>query len=224
MVETIGNTSANVGAYTPMATMPTTVSGAGVVAATDKQTDAIDNNLDRRGEERWHRSLETHARTIRASCVRSSAVQEKAGYGAKAKHVILGLPGPIIALIVAAVAALWDDQDSRYFVVPFSLVGAVFNAVHVFLALEGKAERHWMFSALYGGVVSKIDAQLCRDPDYRRPADEFMAEINSEVGFLNGNAPQPPKGTCGCFPEKKEDPPEPPEPENPLTPQPGHYV
>lgn len=157
------------------------------------------NNQDYRAEERWHQSIDTLAREWRDSCVEQSREHDKAGYGARMKHIIFGLPGPVTAIVTSTVAALWDSPDVKYAIVPLSGLAAVFSAVHVFLDMAGKAQLHWNYSAQYGGVANKIGAQLSRDVDFRRPADEFMAETRMEVGNLNASAPQlPGTGCCGC--------------------------
>lgn len=157
------------------------------------------NNRDHRAEERWHQSIDMLAREWRDSCAEQSKEHDKAGYGARMKHIIFGLPAPLTAIVTSTVAALWDSPDVKYAVVPLSGLAAIFSAIHVFMDMAGKAELHWNYAAQYGGVASKIGAQLSRDVDFRRPADEFMAETRMEVGNLNASAPQlPGTGCCGC--------------------------
>lgn len=157
------------------------------------------NNQDHRAEEKWHQSLDDLARGWRDSCIEQCKEHDKAGYGANKKHLIFGLPGPVTAIATTAVAALWESPDARFVIVPLSALAAIFSSVHVFMDLAGKAQRHWNYSAQYGGMASKIGFQLGRDVDFRRPADEFLAETRAEIGNLNGNAPQlPGTGCCGC--------------------------
>lgn len=161
------------------------------------------NNRDHRAEERWHTSIDSLAREWRDSCMEQSKEHDKAGYGARLKHLVFGLPAPVTAIVTTAVAALWDSPDIKYAVVPLSSLAAIFSAVHVFLDMAGQAQLHWNYSAQYGGVASKIGAQLARDVDFRRPADEFMAETRVEIGNLNASAPQlPGTGCCGCSPRE----------------------
>jgi hypothetical protein len=162
--------------------------------------DPVDNNRDARAEERWHASLVHLAQQYRDQAASASEKHDRAGYGARLKHLVLALPGPIINLVAASVAALWDaPEDNKYLIVPLVLVGAVFSTVHSVLNLGGKAEQYWRYAALYGGVVARVDKDLARDPDWRTPADAFFAEISSNMGNLNMSAPQlPGKGCCGC--------------------------
>lgn len=157
----------------------------------------IMNNRDARGEERWHSSIDALARRWKKSCVSAAKAHDAAGYKARSRHIIFGLPAPVTALATAAVSALWESEDARYFVVTSTTIAAVFSAVHTFLDMGGRAQRHWDFSARYGGIASKIDYQLVRDVDFRRPADEFLAETRQEIGALNANAPQLPD-PAGC--------------------------
>lgn len=173
-----------------------------VPAGAKKKIGNIYNNMDYRGEERWHASIDALARQWRNVCEDMSLKHDKAGYGARMKHWIFGLPSPIATLVCSAVAALWESPDARFFIVPVTCLAAIFSVVHTFLDMGGKAQRHWDYSARYGGICSKIDVQLVRDVDFRRPADEFIAETRTEIGNLNSNAPQLPdsKGCCGrCF-------------------------
>ena len=169
------------------------------------------NNGDYRKEERWHASIDKLAREWRNACAENSKRHDLAGYKARMKHLILGLPAPIATLTTAAVAGLWDSPDNKYFIVPTMCVASILNLVHIYLNLGGKAQQYWDFSARYGGMAGKIDALLCRDVDFRRPADEFMAETRAEIGNLNGNAPQlPGRGCCGCSDFEREEIIEPP--------------
>lgn len=167
------------------------------------------NHRDYRGEERWHASIDALARRWRKACNENAKAHDKAGYKANYKHIIFGLPAPVASLVTSAVAALWDSEDSVYFIVPVTCLAAVFSLVHMMLNMAGRAQKHWDYSARYGGIASKIDIQLVRDVDFRRPADEFLAETRQEIGALNGNAPQlpDPKGCCGnmCGCGKGED-------------------
>jgi hypothetical protein len=157
------------------------------------------NNRDHRAEEKWHASIDSLARDWQESCVEQCKEHDKAGYGARMKHIIFGLPGPLMAITTASVSALWESPDARYVIVPASALAGIFGAVHVFLNMAGKAQLHWGYSAQYGGIASKIGFQLARDVDFRRPADEFLAETRAEIGNLNGHAPQlPGTGCCGC--------------------------
>lgn len=161
--------------------------------------DRFSNNRDARSEERWHDSLENLAKSYRDTAVVLSEKHDEAGYKARMKHIVFGLPGPIIAILVSVVAALWNSPDAQLLVVPLSALGAIFSAVHTFFDMGGRAERYWSYSALYGGIVSTVDATLARDIDFRRPPDEFFAEVRTQLGHLNGTAPQlPGKGCCGC--------------------------
>lgn len=161
--------------------------------------DAFDNNRDARPEERWHSSLDNLARSYRDAAAKNSELHDRAGYGARKKHIIFGLPGPITAIVVSCIAALWQDTDNVYLIVPLSSLAAILTAVHVFFDMGGKAEKYWSYSAQYGGVVAFVDATLARDVDFRTPPDAFFAELRTRMGNLNGTAPQlPGKGTCGC--------------------------
>lgn len=165
------------------------------------------NNRDARPEERWHGSLDNLARSYRDTAANASELHDRAGYGARKKHIIFGLPGPIMSIVVASIAALWQHTDNRFVLVPLSSLAAIFTAVHVFFDMGGKAEKYWNYSAQYGGVVAFVDATLARDIDWRTPPDAFFAELRTRMGNLNGTAPQlPGKGTCGCskYPGKVE--------------------
>lgn len=156
-------------------------------------------NHDSRPEEKWHLSLDQFARNFRDSASNASELHDRAGYGARKKHIIFGLPGPLIGIIVTCIAALWENDDSRYLLVPLSAIGSIFAAVHVFFDMGSKAEKHWNYSAQYNGVVSFVDATLARDVDFRIPPDAFFAELRARMGNLGATAPQlPGKGTCGC--------------------------
>jgi hypothetical protein len=157
------------------------------------------NNHDHRAEERWHGSIDRLVRDWRAACLANSRIQDNAGYNARWKHIVFGMPAPIATLVTAAVAGLWQSEDARYFVVPLTCVAAVFSVVHTYLDMGGRAQQHWNFSARYGSVANRIDMQLCRDIDFRRPADEFVTEVMVEVGNLNTYALKPPpRGFWGC--------------------------
>lgn len=163
------------------------------------------NNMDVRPEERWHESVDRLAREWADFCGKKHAAHEKAGYGARAKHVIFGLPMPIVTIIVSVVTPLWDSSDSKYFVAPATGLAGIFGAIHTFLNMGGVAQRHWDYAARFNAIKSKIDRELARDIDFRRPADEFMAETRVEIGNLEGTAPQLPGRCCGCLPPLKEE-------------------
>lgn len=161
--------------------------------------DRFSNNRDARPEERWHESLENLAKSYRDSAAVQSELHDRAGYGARMKHLIFALPAPVIAVVITCISALWTSPDAVYLVAPLSALGGIFSVVHTVLNLGGKAERYWMYAALYGGIVATVDATLARDIDFRIPPDAFFAEVRTKMGELNGNAPQlPGKGCCGC--------------------------
>lgn len=161
--------------------------------------DSFHNNLDARPEERWHSSLDQLARQYRDVCTLSSELHDRASYGARMKHIIFGLPGPILSIVTASVASLWTSADNIYVIVPFSSVAAIFSAVHSFFDMSRKAERHCNYSAKYADVAAMVDLQLGRDIDFRTPPDMFLTEIRTKIANLQGTAPQlPGKGSCGC--------------------------
>lgn len=160
---------------------------------------------DTRGEEKWSEKLEVLASDWRDACTHNSKRHDLAGYKARMKHLILGLPAPIATIVTGAVSALWESPDARYFIVPVMGVTSILGLVHTYLNMGGKAQRHWDFAARYGGIVSKIDMQMVRGRKFRSPADAFMAETRVEVGNLNANAPQlPGRGCCGCTDVEEE--------------------
>lgn len=168
-------------------------------------------NVDHRPEERWHQSLDNLAREFRDNAATMSELQDRAGYTARMKHIIFGLPAPIIAVLVTCLSGLWDSPDAKYVVAPLAAFGGVFSTVHTFFDMSGKAQRHWSYSALYGALVAKIDSTLARDIHFRIPPDAFFAEVRTEMTNLNGSAPQlGGKGVCGCT--KYENPPSLPAP------------
>lgn len=155
------------------------------------------NNIDARPEERWHRTLDNLAREYRNFAARQSELQDRAGYGARGKHVLFGLPGPLIALTVSLITALWPSPESVYVIAPLSMVGGASTLIHNFFDLGGKAQRHWDFAARYDSVCARIDATLARDIDFRTPPDAAFAEWRTDIGHLNASAPQLPGN--GCF-------------------------
>lgn len=167
----------------------------------DSLTDLIDipDNIDDRDEEAWHSSLDNLTRKYRDTAVVQSELQDRAGYTARMKHIIFGLPAPVIAVVVTCVSALWEDTDARYVIAPLSAVGGIFASVHTFFDMSGKAEQHWSYSALYSALTNKIDATLARDTKFRIPPDAFLAEVRTELTHLNSTAPHlGGQGTCGC--------------------------
>lgn len=158
-----------------------------------------DNNIDVRPEERWHDTLDNLAHDYRDAAATMSEQQDRAGYSARMKHIIFGLPAPIISVSVALVSTLWQSPDNMYVIAPLAMVGGLFSSVHSFFDMGGKAQQHWDYAARYGGVCSKIDATLARDIDFRNPPDASFAEWRTELGNLNSTSPQlPGKGCCGC--------------------------
>lgn len=169
------------------------------VESTTVELGEIDNNIDSRAEEAWHRSLDNLARSYRDTCAQNAELQDRAGYSARMKHIVFGLPAPVIATVVTCVTGLWDSTDAKYLIAPLSAVGGIFAAVHTFFDMSGKAEKHWSYAARYGGLRNKIDATLSRDINFRIPPDAFFAEVRTELTNLDSTAPQlGGKGVCGC--------------------------
>lgn len=161
--------------------------------------ESFNNNFDIRPEERWHGSLDQLARQYRDIAMTSCELHDRAGYGARMKHIIFGLPGPILSIITACIASLWNDVDNIYVIVPLSSLAAIFSSVHSFFDMSAKAQQHWNTSSKYGDIASAVDLQLGRDIDFRTPPDTFLVEIRTKLGNLHATAPQlPGKGFCGC--------------------------
>lgn len=178
----------------------------------EDEEDRFSNNRDMRAEERWHASLELLAKRYRHEAVTMSELYDRAGYSARMKHLIFGMPPPVIALSITLVSTLWIDPNNVYLIAPLGAVAGISSAVHSFLDLGGKAQSYWSYAASYGKVVKQIDTTLARDIDFRTPPDAFFAEMTTEMTNLNGNAPQlPGKGCCGCT--KYQGKPSLPEPE-----------
>lgn len=168
------------------------------------------NHIDSRHEEAWHRSLDNLAKSYRDTCAVSSELQDRAGYSARMKHIVFGLPAPIIATVVTCISGLWDSTEAKYVVAPLSALGGIFAAVHTFFDMSAKAEKHWTHAARYNGLKNKIDATLSRDINFRIPPDAFFAEVRTELNNLDSSAPQlGGKGRCGCS-KYKTPPPLPP--------------
>lgn len=154
---------------------------------------------DHRPNEGWSPKLVAEARKLRDDCNQASGDHDQAGYGHRTRHIIFGLPGPVVAVIVGGIAGLWESSDARYLITPLSMFGGIMTAVHIFLNMAGRAERHWAYAAHYGGLAAEIHHELQRDPRRRRESDEFFAEILTRIRHLNANAPQlPNKKKKGC--------------------------
>lgn len=150
------------------------------------------DNRDFRGEERWHLALENLAKEWRDSCMENAHAHNKAGYWARRRHIILGIPAPVTSLVTAAVTGMWDDPNLKYFVIPATCLASIMAVFHTYLNLGGRAERHWAYAAWYESVAAKIDLQVHRDIDFRTPADVFLTETRMEMGSLGMHAPQLP--------------------------------
>lgn len=169
-------------------------------------TNALNNDppplytyTDHRPNEGWSPKLVSEARKLRDDCNQASGDHDQAGYGHRTRHIIFGLPGPLVAVLVGGIAGLWESEDARFLITPLSMFGGIMTAVHIFLNMAGRAERHWAYAAHYGGLASEIHHELQRDPRRRRESDEFFAEILTRIGHLNANAPQlPNKKKKGC--------------------------
>ncbi len=154
------------------------------------------NNRDKRGEERWHETIHTQVMQWAEECGLVAEKHDNAGYGAMFKHVVFGLPGPIATISLGVVAGLWDDPDSKFLILPVSGMAAISTAVHVFMNMGGRAQKHWDFAARYKSIKIDVNRELSRDIDFRRPADEFMMEISSNMNSLNASAPPLPGSGC----------------------------
>lgn len=156
---------------------------------------------DSRGEEAWHPALEEQALVTRAFALAQSVEHDKAGYRARKKHLIYGLPGPIIGVAVACVSSLWDQPESQYLVAPLAAVGAILTTIHTFMNMGGKAQQHWTYNALYRNVADEISALLSRQKQFREVPDAFMARVNTMLNHYKSTAPQlPGTGCCSLNP------------------------
>ena len=149
------------------------------------------NNHDHRGEERWHESLHCKIMQWGELCEKLSKEHNDAGYSARLKHLVFGLPGPVTTIITGAIAGLWDDPNAKFIIVPLSALATVLGAVHVFMDMGAKAQRHWDYASRYKAISGTVDLQLSRDIDFRRPADEFMIKTLTEISNLDGKCSSP---------------------------------
>jgi hypothetical protein len=172
-------------------------------------------------EQPWTSLHQEHMQECRDRAEKMSREHNEAGYNARRKDRIFSIPPPILSLIVAAVAQLWDSPDNVYIVVILSLVGGVISVVGTTLNMAGKAERHWRFASHYTSTKSKIDDELVQAPEHRVPADKFMTEVRLIMDALQTYEPQlPGGGFFGCKRYKDESPLPPP---TARSVEPNHY-
>lgn len=74
------------------------------------EEEVIDVSIER-DEEEWHSNLEKRCLKWSRACREQQRSHDVAGYGASKKYFFMSIPVPLLSLVSAAVAALWDHED-----------------------------------------------------------------------------------------------------------------
>nr|BDC16850.1 hypothetical protein [Sicyoidochytrium minutum DNA virus] len=169
--------------------------------ATSELNEAIHdrtNNRTKVYEESWHESLHMLAAQYRDDALDASIAHDKAAYSARFKHRLFGYIGPIINIVTTGLAAIVEEEEVMYVVIPLSAVAAAFTFLHIQMDMAAKARQYWEYNARYGELAAVIDETLAHDVDFRPAADKTIAVWCTQKNHLDGNAPPlPGKGWCG---------------------------
>lgn len=156
------------------------------------------NNLTSVREEAWHESLHMLAAKYRDDALDASIAHDKAAYSARFKHRLFGYIGPIINIVTTALAALVEEDEIMYVVIPLSAIASAFSFLHIQMDMATKARKFWEYNARYGELAALIEETLAHDVDRRPAADKTIAVWCTQKNHLDGNAPPlPGKGWCG---------------------------
>lgn len=106
----------------------------------------------------------------------------------KMKNNIFGIPPIIIPVFMVMVSQLSPGDEPVSASVGFGLAGLA-SLLYTYLGLGSRMQQHLSCAAQYEEIASRIQFELVRRADNRRPVDLFFTEISVKMQILNRDAP-----------------------------------
>ena len=141
-------------------------------------------------EEGWTEQNEGLVETWKQRFEELSAAHGAKGQSHKKWHVRIGLPRVIFPALMAAVTTIGADWEYMYIInaLGFSAT-AILGAYYDFFAFQEQKEKNDQHAAAFADMVSTIEVNQARGPEYREPADRFIEKIQARYDNLVRMAP-----------------------------------
>ena len=144
-----------------------------------------------RVEELWSDKNEDFMKGIVQMCEIKRDQHEQAGYSFKKRNTYWGLPSVLIPTIMAPLSVLIDENtdSGKYINAGAFLLTGVITGVLSFFKYGEKMTNHFNFSSRYADVISDIDLELMKSPEFRVQLDVFSTRIHMITDSLANSEP-----------------------------------
>jgi len=158
-------------------------------------------------EELWDDKNEEFMKGIAHMCEIKRDQHEQAGYSFKKRNTYWGLPAILIPTIMAPISVLIDENtdSGKYVNAGAFLLTGIITGVLSFFKYGEKMANHFNFSSKYADVISDIDLELMKAPQFRVQLDVFSTRIHMITDSLSNSEPIIPSNIVNNPRYKKED-------------------
>ena len=150
--------------------------------------------MSKRIEEEWNAENEKFMKELSNQCSEQSQRHAEAGYVFKQKNTTWGLPMVLLPVIMSPVSLLIQDEEASVYINALAfLATGVVGGVYSFFKYGEKMTNHFNYSGRYADIVSDIELELKRGPEFRTTWDVFSTKIHMRMDNLASTEPVLPK-------------------------------
>jgi hypothetical protein len=149
-------------------------------------SDTSEDDINRK-ELLWEDRQERLIRSWVADMENKSKKHYIAGKKFKKMSELITLPSIIIPVVSSGLTQL--IQPYPYAATGLMLTVGILNGINGFFNYSGKKEKHFNYEALYGGLATTINKEMCKPKSMRIACDVYLEYVSIEKNKLDSSAP-----------------------------------
>lgn len=155
-----------------------------------EEIDLEDPPVHNRLEEGWTKKNDVLVQNWKTKFEELSAAHGAKGMAHKKWHTYIGLPKVMIPGLMTGVTSAFADWEYIYIInfLGFATT-TLLTAYYDFYGFAEQKQKNDQHSAAYADMVSTIDVNQARGPEFREPADRFIEKLQASYDYLTKTAP-----------------------------------
>ena len=135
----------------------------------------------------WQEREEVVIRDWVADMENKSKKHYIAGKRFKKMSELITLPAIIIPVVTSGLTQLL--QPYPYVTTGLMLTVGILTGINGFFDYSGKKEKHFSYEALYGGLATTIEKEMCKPKRMRIACDIYLEHVSMQKNKLDSSAP-----------------------------------
>jgi hypothetical protein len=161
--------------------------GEHVALKINSKSDISSHDDSSRKELLWQEREEVVIRSWVADMENKSKKHYIAGKRFKKMSELITLPSIIIPVVTSGLTQLL--QPYPYATTGLMLTVGILTGINGFFDYSGKKEKHFNYEALYGGLATTINKEMCKPKSMRIACDVYLEYVSMQKNKLDSSAP-----------------------------------